>query len=143
MGSHSLLDWADTLIDSPVTALSAVTDTAFNAGHGDLEVTSLCQMKTESGILISVSADFLRPQGAPTHDDDRIRVVGSEGVAEYREGAVILTDANGSRTLPLQKGEDVFSLFLRRIAGEEVGVTPEESFLVTELALRAAALAHQ
>ena len=33
--------------------------------------------------------------------------------------------------------EDVFELMLRRIQGEDVGVTPEESFYMTEVALRA------
>ena len=83
----------------------------------------------------SVSADFFRPEGAPTHDDDRIRIVGTEGILEYREGVVTKIDKKGQTQLPISQGEDVFALFLRRVAGEDVGVTPQESFYVTELAL--------
>ena len=89
------------------------------------------------------SADFFRPVGAPTHDDDRIRVVGTKGIAEYQNGQVSLITEEGSRTLPLLPSQDVFALFLRRVGGEAVGVTPEESFALTEIVLRAEADAHK
>ena len=91
---------------------------------------ALCQLQLEGGILASVSADFFRPEGAPTHDDDRIRIVGTKGVLEYMDGKVTLLNAQGSTQLPLEEGEDVFRLFL-----EDSGITEQDSFYVTELAL--------
>lgn len=129
------LDWILDLTGAKVTAISADTDNGYNRENGELEMTGLCQLQLEGGILASVSADFFRPESAPTHDDDRIRIVGTEGVVEYQNGVVTVIDRDGQRTLPVCEGEDVFALFLRRLGGEEVGVTPQESFYVTELAL--------
>lgn len=129
------LDWILDLTGAKVTAISADSNGDYNGGNGDLEMTALCQLQLEGGILASVSADFFRPEGAPTHDDDRIRIVGTEGILEYREGVVTKIDKKGQTQLPISQGEDVFALFLRRVAGEDVGVTPQESFYVTELAL--------
>ena len=87
--------------------------------------------------MASVNADYFRPLSAPTHDDDRLRIAGSEGVVEYREGKVLLIDKNGRQELPLPKEQNIFEQFLRRIGGENTGVTPEEGFTVTRLALAA------
>ena len=124
------LDWILDLTGAKVTAIAADTNNGFNSGNGDLEMTALCQLQLEGGILASVSADFFRPEGAPTHDDDRIRVVGTEGILEYMNGKVTLTDKNGITELPMLESEDVFRLFL-----EDAGVTEQDSFYVTELAL--------
>ena len=124
------LDWILDLTGAKVTAIGADTNNGFNSGNGDLEMTALCQLQLEGGILASVSADFFRPEGAPTHDDDRIRVVGTEGILEYMDGKVTLTDQNGITQLPLLESEDVFRLFL-----EDRGVSEQDSFYVTELAL--------
>ncbi len=124
------LDWILDLTGAKVTAISADTSNGCNCGNGDLEMTALCQLQLEGGILASVSADFFRPEGAPTHDDDRIRVVGTGGIVEYMNGKVTLTDKNGVTELPLEEGEDVFRLFL-----EDDGISEQDSFYVTELAL--------
>lgn len=137
------VDWICALTGKQVLSVTGLTDNAFNGGNGDMEMTSLCQLLLEDGILASVSADFFRPVGAPTHDDDRIRVVGTKGIAEYQNGQVTLITEEGSRTLPLLPSQDVFALFLRRVGGEAVGVTPEESFALTEIVLRAEADAHK
>lgn len=132
------LDWILDLTGAQVTAISADTNCDHNSGNGDLEMTGLCQLQLEGGILASVSADFFRPEGAPTHDDDRIRVVGTEGIVEYMDGKVIKTDKTGVSQVLCREDGDVFALFLRRVGGEDVGVTPQESFYVTELALNLA-----
>lgn len=124
------LDWILDLTGARVTAISADTNNGCNSGNGDLEMTALCQLQLEGGILASVSADFFRPEAAPTHADDRIRVVGTQGIVEYAGGVVTKTDKNGVTQLPMLPGEDVFRLFL-----EDRGVSDRDSFYVTELAL--------
>lgn len=124
------LDWILDLTGAKVTAISADTSNGHNGGNGDLEMTGLCQLQLEGGILASVSADFFRPNGAPTHDDDRIRIVGTRGVVEYQNGKVTKLDDAGERELPLLEGEDVFRLFL-----DDGGISEQDSFYVTELAL--------
>lgn len=131
------IDWIHALCGEEFEFVSALSDNSFNSGHGDLEMTSLCQFKTKSGILASVSADYFRPASADTHDDDRVRVVCTGGVAEYAGGKITVIDKNGTHTEEILPDEDVFELFLRRISGEAVGAAPDESFYITDAALSA------
>jgi predicted dehydrogenase len=48
-------------------------------------------MNLEGGATAIAHADFLRPASAPTHGDDRLRVVGSLGAIEVRDGVCMLT----------------------------------------------------
>lgn len=135
------ISWIHDLTDAKAIRTSALVNNEYNFGHGDLEMTALCQFELEGGILASVTADYYRPNGAPTKDDDRVRVVGTEGIVERIGDTVTLIDGDSVTQLPLLPGEDVFELFLRRVGGENVGITPEESFYITELALKADSLA--
>ena len=47
------------------------------------------------GVPCLITADFLRPQGAPSHGDDRLRITGTKGVLEVRGETVFLLDAQG------------------------------------------------
>ena len=132
------IDWVHQLAGAvPVKTVRGMSNADCNNGHGEMDVTSLCQLELEGGVLASVSADFMRPMSSPTHDDDRVRVVCTEGVVEYMKGKVTLIDKDGERELPLLAAEDVFAQMLRRIGGEDVGVSPEHSFYVTRVALMA------
>lgn len=135
------IDWIYEMTRLPVIWSEALTNNAYNCDHGDLEMTSLCMFELEGGALASVSADFYRPVPAKTHGDDRLRIVGTEGVLESIGGVVKLIDKDGERELPLLTAEDVFEQFLRRTKGEDVGVSSEDSFYMTEVALKAEALA--
>lgn len=129
------IDWIHALVGQPFTEIHTVTDNGFNHGYGDLEMTALCTFKTESGVLASVTADYHRPDTAPAKADDRIRVVGTHGVVEYMDGQLKKIGSDGITVLPMKDEADVFELFLRRVQGENVGVSPEESFYVTEVSL--------
>lgn len=132
------IDWVHELSGRPTfKTVRGLSNADCNRGHGEMDVTSLCQFELEGGILASVSADFMRPMSSPTHDDDRVRVVCTEGVVEYKQGKVTVIDKDGERELPLLGAEDVFEQMLRRIDGEDVGVSPEDSFYVTRVALMA------
>ncbi len=135
------IDWIYDMTRLPVTRVQALTNNEYNRDYGDLEMTSLCMFELEGGVLASVTADFLRPMGAPSHGDDRIRIVGTEGVLECVKGVVKLTDKDGEHELPLLEEQDVFELFLRRVIGEDVGVSPEDSLYMTRVALEAEACA--
>lgn len=131
------IDWIYTACGMDFVSVSAVSSKACNGEYDELETAALCVFELENGAVASVNADYFRPSAAPTHDDDRLRIVGSQGVVEYREGKVILIDKNGRQELPLPEEQDIFALFLRRIGGENTGVAPEEGFHVTRLALAA------
>ena len=118
-------------------SVTAVTDNSVNNGYGDLETASACIFTMENGAIATVTADYFRPSSAATHDDDRIRVVGTKGIVEYQSGVVTLIDEKGARELELLHKQDVFALFLDRIGGKDVGVTVEESLYITKVALKA------
>ena len=137
------MDWIYFLTGAKVEKMSAMTSNLHNYGKGDLEMTALCQFRLEGDILASVNADYYRPLSAPTHDDDRIRVVGTEGIVEYKGGVVTKIGKDGETELPILPSENIFNLFLQRIAGEDVGITPEECFYLTEIALKARDIADE
>ncbi len=118
-------------------SVMATANNQVNFGHGDLETSSACIFTMENGAIATVTADYFRPSGAATHDDDRIRLVGTKGILECQCGKVTLIDENGSRELPLLPERNVFSLFLKRVAGSDEGVSMEESLYITEVALKA------
>ncbi|HTS69461.1 MAG TPA: Gfo/Idh/MocA family oxidoreductase [Terriglobia bacterium] len=84
--------------------------------------------------------DFLRPAGATTHGDDRLRVAGHEGVLEATDigNRVSVIDAKGTRELPLPAPVDFFGSFLASLRGEgEPLVSTVDAFAITRICLRA------
>ena len=76
------------------------------------EMAALCQFELEGGIIASINIDYYRPDGAPTHDDDRIRCVGTSGVLEIRSNTVLLINKEGSREYRPSDAPDLFAEFL-------------------------------
>ena len=122
----------------PVTA-TAYGSTAYNAGNGTMEASTLTLFGCEGGKMASVSADVLRPAAAPSHGDDRLRLVGSEGILEVRGGQVTVIDKEGERILPpVQTETELFEELILEIRGEGLcRVRPEDGFLATRAALAA------
>lgn len=87
-------------------------DCTDNFGNGDLEMTSLCLLELEDHILAQTTADYYRPAAASAHGDDRLRVVGTEGILEVWNNTVHLIDGDGERELPLLASPDVFVDFV-------------------------------
>lgn len=87
--------------------------------------------------MASVSADVMRPKAAPSHDDDRLRLVGEKGVLEVRGGKVIVIDGEGERELPLvQTDTELFEEFMMEIEGKGIcRVSAEDTFFATKTAL--------
>jgi predicted dehydrogenase len=136
VGIHAI-HWIYAASGLKFKSVIANADNSVNNGYGDLETTSACIFTMENGAIATVTADYFRPSTADTHDDDRIRVVGTKGVVEYQCGKVTIIDENGTRELELLPAKDVFALFLDRISGKDVGVSMEESLYITKVALKA------
>ena len=64
-----------------------------------------------------MTIDYLRPNNAPTHDDDRLRVVGTKGIIEVINNKVLLIvdDIPGVREVPLEQEGSIFLDFLKRV----------------------------
>jgi predicted dehydrogenase len=89
-------------------------------------------LKLENGGIAELRMDYLRPDAAPTHEDDRLRVAGTKGIVEFTAatGVTVISEANKSRrldTLPA-RGE-IFVDFLDHIYnGKPSTLTLDEIF---------------
>src|SRR5690554_6495597 len=55
---------------------------------GEMENTAVIAYRLDSGGTADVRLDYLRPEAAGSHGDDRVRVAGSDGIVEYQGGRV-------------------------------------------------------
>ena len=133
------IEWITRIGGLEPVSVTALGSTAYNAGNGTMEASTLCLLACKEGKMASVSADVLRPGNAPTHDDDRLRLVGSEGVLEVRSGRVFVIDCAGERELALVKTErELFEEFVLEMQGiGKCRVSAEDSFFATRVALAA------
>jgi predicted dehydrogenase len=139
VGIHAI-DWIHWFSDLPARTVRARHSRRANRDHGDLEATGVIDLELDEEVLATASLDYLRPRTAPTHGDDRVRVVGTDGVIEVRNGRTYLIDGDteGERRLPQSPGENPFVDFVAGIRGDSAPrVTAEESFRATETSLRA------
>lgn len=133
------IEWVVRIGGLKPVSVTALGNTAYNAGNGSMEASTLCLLSCEGGKMASVSADVLRPANAPTHDDDRLRLVGTKGVLEVRSGKVFVIDEAGERELPLVETEqELFEEMMLEMCGEgKCRVSAEDSFFATRIALAA------
>ncbi|MBR2634887.1 MAG: Gfo/Idh/MocA family oxidoreductase [Clostridia bacterium] len=133
VGIHAI-DWIYHFADAPFQRVTALH-------RGDPEMTALCQFEMEGGILASANLDYYRPKGAKTHGDDRIRVVGEEGIIEVFEDRYLVID--GEKTEEFTPTEAPL-LALEFLKGRDL-IPLEEILMLTRISLlaRASADEHQ
>jgi len=89
VGSHAVY-WIHALGNSHFAQVFASHDCHDNFDNGNLEIAGQMMFVMQNGIQASATIDFLRPQSAPSHGDDRVRVAGTGGVMEITDGKVSL-----------------------------------------------------
>lgn len=137
VGSHAI-DWILWFSGSEFESVSAGHTAEDNFGHGDLEIAAQCRFWLKNGVQASADIDFLRPAAAPTHGDDRIRVVGIGGIIEVAGDRVRLIDADGERELSIKSYGGIFRDFVRQVEGKRPAlVSAQESFALTRACLLA------
>jgi predicted dehydrogenase len=139
VGSHAI-DWVQWFSGQRFTAVYATHSTMHNRGHDEMEMTAMCLFEMTNEVMATVSIDYLRPDNAPTHGDDRIRCAGTEGVIEVRGGQVYLINGTqkGEQTLECSTDRQVFRDFLEECKGRgRCLITAKESLDITEACLLA------
>ncbi len=123
--------------------------TQVSAWHGNKDHPDYPGFQDHAGVLFKLdnggtamtNLDYLRPEAAPTHGDDRLRIAGSEGVLEVMgaEGRVsVITASGGPRELALPEKVDFFADFLAELAGKgEHLISQDDAFRLTEICLEA------
>ena len=106
---------------------------------GEMENVAVAAFRLDNGGAASLRLDYCRPETAPTHGDDRLRVAGTKGVVEFQEktGTVLLTQT--SRQLPpLPPAQSVFVDFLESVYNGKPSRLPAgDIYRVNEVALGA------
>lgn len=84
---------------------------------GPRENTASVLFRMDNGGSAALTMDYLRPDLAETHDDDRLRLAGTEGVAEYMRGTgvTVVTTKSKTRIVPLGEPKHLFADFLDHV----------------------------
>jgi predicted dehydrogenase len=137
VGSHAI-DLVAAMSGQRFVSVCAAHSTRGNRGHGELEVTAAMLFRMTNEVVATATIDYLRPAAAPSHEDDRVRVVGTDGVVEVRDRRAILMNAAGTSELDPDESTSLFGDFLAEIEGTgRCLVTTEEAFANTEASLLA------
>jgi predicted dehydrogenase len=139
VGSHAI-DWVYWFSGEKFVSVYASHSTKYNNGYEDLEASACCLYRLTNEVAATVNMDYLRPDSAPTHGDDRIRVVGSKGILEVRDGNVFLTggeDGSGIRQLETAPERNIFRDFMDQIRGcGQCLISAEETVYVSEICIK-------
>jgi predicted dehydrogenase len=142
VGSHAI-DWILWLSGHAIESIFAVQSSACNDNHGTLERAAVCQFTLEGERFATASIDMFRPANAPTHDDDWVRLVGSNGVIEARKESLQLINSenDGSKHVPVCCDRQIFRDFVEEIDGARADrpalVTAAQTLALTEACLLA------
>ncbi|MCX6599350.1 MAG: Gfo/Idh/MocA family oxidoreductase [Acidobacteria bacterium] len=92
----------------------------------------------------TLNCDYLRPDKAPTHDDDRLRVAGTKGVVEYQgsTGVMLMTGTAPPRAVPLPPAGSLFVDYLNAtynnatptLSHDEIWAASEAAYAAREAA---------
>ena len=81
---------------------------------GVRENTAAVLFRMDNGGAATLTMDYLRPDAAESHDDDRLRLAGTKGVAEYQRstGVTVITGSSKIRQVPLPPAGSLFKDYL-------------------------------
>lgn len=135
------IDWMLWICGKRCRRVFSAQNSLDNRGNGSLEMTAVTLMELEDGILAHVNTDYYRPSNSPTHGDDRLRVVGTDGILEVRDNQVYLINSqnDGRNPQPLrQPPRLLFEDFVYALGGgTDCLITPKDSLYSTYVALYA------
>ena len=142
IGIHTLdyIHFTTNLDFTEVTAAQGNKDHPDYPGFQDF---ACMLLRMSNGGSAVINLDYLRPETASSHGDDRLRVIGSEGVIEIKDGGSrveIITSTKEAYDVQLPERIAFFADFIAELRGEGKHIlSPEEPFEMTRVAL----LAHQ
>lgn len=118
VGSHAF-DWIRWFSGQEFKNIAAFHTTANNGGNGSCEAGAVCAVEMTGDILATATIDYRRPSVAPTHADDRLRVVGDLGYIDIKDNvATLMTDK--AEVLETSDERDMFTDFILQIEGKGV-----------------------
>jgi predicted dehydrogenase len=136
VGSHGV-DWILWVGGHRIRNAYAAQSTVGNDHNsGTMELAAMCQFGLCGERFASLSIDVLRPESAPTHGDDRLRIVGTGGVLEATPTTVRLINAgnDGNTPVELLHPPTLFDDFVAHVEGESEALIGAHDSLATTAA---------
>ncbi len=108
---------------------------------GDMETTTVTAFRMDNSGTGTLHMDYCLPAGAPSHGDDRLRLAGTKGVAEYMAATGTTLATNQSkphRIESLPQPGSVFRDYIANVyAGAPATLTEAEIFRVCDVTIAA------
>ncbi|MBI3693585.1 MAG: Gfo/Idh/MocA family oxidoreductase [Acidobacteria bacterium] len=106
---------------------------------GDMENNTAVIYRLDNRGTANLRMDYLRPETAPTHGDDRLRVAGTKGVVEYQQDQLTLITASAKprAVTDLPPRRPLFADFVDSLDGSRPHrIAEADVYRVTEIVLR-------
>jgi predicted dehydrogenase len=127
--------------------VSAFQSTVGMPDLGEMENVASLSFRLDNRGVASLRMDYQRPETAPTHGDDRLRIVGTKGIVEFQEAQGLtlvtqkeslrkITDLPPSRPLAVDFIESLYGGPPHQLAREEI-------FRISEQILKARTAAEE
>jgi len=108
---------------------------------GDMENVTATLFRMDNGGAATLRMDYLRPESCPTHGDDRLRLAGTKGIAEYMAatGVTVLSAGRKPRVVTqLPPRRWLFAEFLESVYnGKPESLTLADIYRVNDIVLAA------
>jgi predicted dehydrogenase len=108
---------------------------------GDMETTTSTSFRLDNGGTATLHMDYCMPETNPTHGDDRLRLAGTKGVAEYMAATGVTLITSSKKPGKLEKLPEAGTLFIDYLEyafnGKPATLTHEEIFAACDATLAA------
>lgn len=91
---------------------------------GEMENVTGTLFRLDNSGAALLNMDYLRPETAPTHGDDRLRLAGSKGVAEHQAATGVVVVSASSKPRVMEKLPAARSLFVDFLESVYLGKEP-------------------
>jgi len=141
VGIHAL-DFINAATGLHFVRVAAMQSNLVHTERRGCEDNCAISLKLNNGAHATVSVDYLRPESAPTHGDDWLRIVGGKGTIEAHMARNICTfvGEGGEHNIDLSDSKPFYSLILDDLAGgtfRRLKSLTARSFMLTDAALAA------
>ena len=140
IGVH-MMDLMQWITGRRFTEVAAFQSVVGGADLGEMENVTSLAFKLDNEGVASLRMDYQRPETAPSHGDDRLRIVGTEGIVEYQaaNGLTLVTKSEKPRTIgELPKVKPLSVDFIESLYGGPAHqIARDEIFRLSEIILKA------
>jgi predicted dehydrogenase len=108
---------------------------------GDMETTSTTSFHLDNGGTATLHMDYCMPETAPSHGDDRLRLAGTKGIAEYMAATGVTLVTSTAKPAKIETLPPAGSLFVDYLEyafnGKPATLSHEDIFAACEATLAA------